>query len=103
MKTAVELFTSVPKLHNCAQAVIEGSGSPERVPEMAAFGGGRAPEGMCGALYAATQAVSEDKRQALIDDFLSEMPSTKCRELKEHGVPCVKCVEVGERLAKKYM
>ena len=50
---ALELFTAVPKMHNCAQAVAEGCGHPEMVAELASCGGGRAPEGLCGALHSA--------------------------------------------------
>ena len=50
---AFELFTAVPKLHNCAQAVADGMGRKDLVLELAACGGGRAPEGLCGALHSA--------------------------------------------------
>jgi len=100
MKTAAELFTAVPKLHNCAQAVCEGLGFPELVPQMAACGGGRAPLGRCGALHAAMTVAPEDKREQIRQAFLAEMPSETCRELKANGVPCLKCVETAERLAK---
>ena len=43
MNKAVELFTAVPKLHNCAQAVADGAGNRELACEMAACGGGKAP------------------------------------------------------------
>ena len=100
MKTAVELFSSVPKLHNCAQAVSEGLGFPELLTEMAACGGGRAPGGRCGALHAAMTVVPADQREHVRQAFLAEMPSELCRELKANGIPCLKCVETAERLAK---
>lgn len=102
MPKAIDLFTAVPKLHNCAQAVIEGAGHPDRVPEMAACGGGRAPGGTCGALYAAMQCVPEDRRAELQDAFRETMPSTLCRELKANGVPCVKCVSCAAELVERF-
>ena len=99
---ALEIYTSVPKRHNCAQAVIEGLGFPERVPEMAAFGGGRAPDGTCGALYAAMSALPEADREALACEFRAELGATRCRELKAAGVPCPSCVDCAARLAERH-
>jgi hypothetical protein len=42
MNNAVELFTAVPKLHNCAQAVAEGCGNKELAELMKTCGGGKA-------------------------------------------------------------
>ena len=39
---AVELFTAVPKQHNCAQAVVCGAGREDLKMAMATCGGGRA-------------------------------------------------------------
>ena len=44
--------------------------------------------------------VPADKREQVRLAFLAEMPSELCRELKASGVPCLKCVETAERLAK---
>ncbi|MBQ4328134.1 MAG: hypothetical protein IJC27_00250 [Lentisphaeria bacterium] len=48
MNNAVELFTAVPKLHNCAQAVAEGCGNKELAKEMSSCGGGKAPKAVAG-------------------------------------------------------
>ena len=57
MNKAFELFTAVPKLHNCAQAVAAGAGNETLAAAMQSCGGGRAPLGRCGALYAALEQI----------------------------------------------
>lgn len=98
MSKALDLFTAIPKLHNCAQAVAASKGaSAEEVAKCAAFGGGRAPEGLCGALYAAMLFAPEDKRQKIADDFQAALGETHCKALKAMGVPCTKCVETADK------
>ncbi len=53
MNRASELFSAVPHRHNCAQAVACGCGGEELYNELQSCGCGRAPGGVCGALYAA--------------------------------------------------
>ena len=53
MNRASELFSAVPHRHNCAQAVACGCGGEDLYNELQSCGGGRAPGGVCGALYAA--------------------------------------------------
>ncbi|MBO4344907.1 MAG: hypothetical protein J5833_04080 [Victivallales bacterium] len=101
MPTALELFTAVPRLHNCAQSVAAAKGgSKELMAQLATQNAGRAPDGLCGALYAALQFVPEDRRQGVIDAFGAELGETHCHALKKMGVPCTKCVETAERLAE---
>lgn len=99
---ALEFFTAVPRLHNCAQAVACGCGHCELKDQLASCGGGRAPEGVCGALYAAGLVVGEENREKVYQDFISENGSSLCRELKANSVPCPKCVETAAALAEKY-
>ena len=58
---AVELFTAVPKQHTCAQAVVCGAGREDLKMAMATCGGGRAPDGICGAVWGAAQLLPEEK------------------------------------------
>ena len=101
MTKAHALFTAVPKLHNCAQAVMEGcGGKPEQVAEMAACGAGRAPGGLCGALHAALilrpEAADEIKAA-----FQREVGALTCREIKTTvGTPCPVCVETAAKLVE---
>lgn len=102
MNKALELFTASPRLHNCAQAVVAGCGREDLNDEMKNFGGGRAPEGLCGAVFGAMACVGEDKKAQVKEEFEALLGSGKCRELKANGVPCTKCVETAANLAEKY-
>jgi hypothetical protein len=102
MNKATEIFSEVPRTHNCAQAVAAGTGHEELSAELAACGGGRAPGGMCGALYAALRVTPESAHEGIKKAFEAAVGSTLCRQIK--GVchtPCEKCVETAADLAEK--
>lgn len=100
---AVELFTAVPREHNCAQSVAAGSCREDLVAELSLCGGGRAPEGLCGALHAALLLVKEENKEAVKKEFASSAGALTCREIKgETKYPCVNCVELAAELVKKY-
>ena len=99
---ALELFTAVPKMHNCAQAVAEGCGHPEMVAELASCGGGRAPEGLCGALHSALLLVKPENREAVKKEFQAAAGALTCREIKSKAkFPCSECVRLGAMLVEK--
>ena len=103
MNHALEIFQVVPRTHNCAQAVAAGCGHLELVAELATCGGGRAPEGRCGALHAALLLAPEEHHEAIRNAFVKENGSEFCKELKGVlQVPCTKCVETAAALAEKY-
>ena len=88
--------------HNCAQAVIAGfkdkfSLKDELVANFAGYGGGKAPEGFCGALYA-VRHILKDKSAAVIEEcskaFVKAAGSNKCREIRSmKKLSCLGCVE----------
>jgi hypothetical protein len=101
MNTALELFQKTPREHNCAQAVAAGCGHPELAGELASCGGGRAPEGRCGALHAALLMLPPERREAARQAFIQANGSEFCKELKSvHRVPCTQCVAVAAGLAE---
>ena len=103
MNNALELFQRVPRTHNCAQAVADGCGHPELVGELASCGGGRAPEGRCGALHAALLITPSEHHEAIRNAFVKENGSEFCKDLKGTlHVPCTQCVETAAALAEKY-
>lgn len=104
MNKAIELFTAVPKLHNCAQAVAEGTGNKDLVGQMAVCGGGNAPQGRCGALHAALCLINPEKHANLIAEFVKHAGFETCREIKsaEKPFPCTDCVRVAAELVEKY-
>jgi len=104
-------FHIKPENLNCAQAILkafstEFNVSDEKIAEYKAHGGGRAPGGICGALFAAQQLLGEAEKEKLAAEFHHEFGTLDCLELKESGVPCVDFVafadkQVEERLKKK--
>ena len=103
MTKAHQLFTAVPKKHNCAQAVMDGcGGSPGQVAEMAACGGGRAPGGLCGALHAAL-LLRPDHVEEIKAAFARRVGVLTCRELKTVAhTPCPVCVETAAQLVETF-
>ena len=97
------------KRGNCAMAVAygyaRGTGKTELESTEAAqtfrgFGGGKAPEGYCGALYTA-KLMQPDHADAIEDFFKRGAKNcTKCKEIRPDGViPCNRCVALaGEAL-----
>ena len=79
--------------YNCAQKVAfaHGATQPE-IEGLSKMGGGRAPDGLCGALYSALQFSREDARQGVQDAFQDKLGAIHCRELKAKGVPCSQCI-----------
>ena len=103
MSKAMELFGLRPRQYNCAQAVACGCGDMDMKDDFAPYGGGRAPEGRCGALFAALALVPEANRAALAAEFAAELGAEKCGELKGMlHVPCERCVELSADLVEKY-
>lgn len=100
---ALELFTKVPREHNCAQAVAAGCGKEELVAELSSCGGGRAPEGFCGALYASLLLVKEENKEKVKAQFGETAGAVTCREIKgTHKYPCTECVRLAAELVEKY-
>lgn len=85
--------------YNCAQTVAAAAGRADLVNEMAQCGGGKAPEGLCGALYAAIQAAPEDKKNLIREKFNERLGAVTCSDLKNvRKVPCPLCVETAAKL-----
>ena len=104
MCKAVELFTAVPKLHNCAQAVAAGAGDEALAESMKVCGGGKAPLGRCGALHAALELTPAECHAQVISEFVALAGAETCREIKSAPLPypCAECVRTGAELVEKY-
>ena len=104
MNNALELFGAFPRKHNCAQAVACGLGADGLYDDLSSCGGGRAPGGMCGALYAAMQMVPEAERLRLQEEFAAALGAVDCAALKQQlNVPCVECVRIAAEAAERLM
>lgn len=95
IESAVNSFR---KPYSCAQTVLAAfsDGVPDEalMREMLANSGGRAPENMCGALYAAV-SLRPDKAEEIKKRFVAEAGSTRCQDLKlVHKTPCAQCVRI---------
>ncbi|MPN03394.1 hypothetical protein SDC9_150624 [bioreactor metagenome] len=100
---ALAIFTAVPRTHNCAQAVAAGFAREALVDTLHDCGGGRAPEGLCGALHAALLMAPEDRREELRKRFAAGAGSVYCRTLKQElKFPCAECVRLGAALAEEF-
>ena len=104
---ALKVFRQPPARLNCAQAVVhawrEFSGDTGiALAEAKPFGGGRAPDGICGALHAAC-LVAPDHTEALKQNFAARLGSFYCKELRAAKVhPCETCVGQATELLEHY-
>ena len=108
MKThALAIFHQPPADLNCAQAVLDAYQTVTgkhvaHVADFKPFGGGRAPENECGALYAACKA-APNSAGAIRAEFAKTAGSVHCRELKQQlRYPCVDCVGLAAKLLHQH-
>ena len=94
--------------YNCAQAVLKyfQPGYPvsqEMIDSYSAYGGGRAEDGLCGALYAAKTLLNDPKKTELLKkEFLKKSGSVKCREIMKHKkLPCADCVDLAAQIVNE--
>jgi len=109
MKThATAVFHRPPENFNCAQAVLDAfqsvtGRSVAPVADYKAHGGGRAPAGMCGALYAACQCAPE-AAEALRGAFVAKTGSPFCKEIKgAQRIRCAECVGTAAELLQQHL
>ncbi len=101
VETALATFRQPPYMYNCAQTICAAFGRQDLLEEMKNCGGGRAPEGTCGALYGAMQ-VAPERAEELRSAFCAANGATQCRQLKgENRVPCPVCVRTAAELLLK--
>lgn len=104
---ASETFRHPVYRHNCAQCIVYKwnklfENNAQFIEASQGYGVGRAPEGMCGALYAAINALPNHKDE-ILSDFKAKNGALTCKELKQElGVPCPTCVDVADELIEKY-
>lgn len=103
---ATDTFRNPDFGHNCAQAVAnkykELYKSDDIVKEYAPYVGGRAPGGLCGALFAAKEACPEYAEE-IEAEFVAACGAATCRGIKTGtGTPCPFCVDTGDKLVENY-
>jgi len=104
---ALKVFRQPPERLNCAQSVLHAwretfGDTTLAVADLKPFGAGRAPEGLCGALYAAC-LLAPNRAEELQAAFAARVGSLHCKEIraaKQHL--CAECVaHAAELLAGK--
>lgn len=97
-------FRNPPESYNCAQAVMALTGREEACGELRGCGGGNAPGGLCGALYAALLRTPAEHHDDVKKEFAAMANgATTCREVKTIGkFPCLDCVATATLLVRKY-
>ena len=102
---ALKVFRQPPDRLNCAQSVLYAwrevfGDTALTIADLKPAGAGRAPEGLCGAVYAACQ-LAPNRAEELKAAFAAGVGSLYCKEIraaKEHS--CAECVtEAAELLA----
>ncbi len=97
MKQASDYFHGEEN-YNCAQAVLACAGaSPELIEANKVNGGGRAPEGLCGALHAVRLLLNDEQKfRELCEEFARKTNGAlTCRQLKgEARLPCPACLNL---------
>jgi hypothetical protein len=94
---ALKVFRKDPERLNCAQSVLyawrEVSGDRSlALADLKPFGGGRAPDGICGALHTAC-VIAPERADALKQRFAARLGSLYCKELRAAKAhPCETCV-----------
>ena len=90
---AVGFYMQKPKQCNCAQAVAKVFERDDLVEPLKSCGGGKAPDGLCGALYAAMLLAGEERGEAIKEQFLKRINHLECKVIrKSKQVTCVDCV-----------
>ena len=91
--------------YNCAQAILkafqeEYAISQEMIDSYKINGGGRAENGLCGALFAAKTLLNDpSKTEVLEQAFTEKAGSCKCREIMIlKMLPCADCVDLAAQI-----
>ena len=102
-----EFFHRQPECYGCSQAVLLGfkeefNVTEKDIEEFGAWRGGRAPEGCCGALYAANVMLERRGLHPVTEEFCAVAGSDKCSEIKgDTKYPCIDCVRLADALVEK--
>jgi hypothetical protein len=92
---------------NCAESVVHGFQEECEIPvemikEFHSYGGGRAPDGVCGSFYAVTVLLEKmnasDKIEELNQYYIQEAGSVQCKEIRRiKKLDCRGCVEISAK------
>lgn len=95
--------------YNCAQAVLKAYQSNSGMSELTirsatVAGGGRAKDGVCGALYAAQIILGDPEAMKTVDQqFTALTGSNKCSDIKKSECGCREFVAHAAKLTEPYL
>ena len=90
--------------YNCAQAVLAAFDEEhEKLAGAQSYGGGRAPDGLCGALHSAKELLGEEKHARVEEKFSEAAGALHCREVRALGkMSCAECVAFAASKVEKH-
>ena len=92
------------KPYSCAQTIWAAFADTDdaTLAYMKEKSGGRAPDNMCGALFAAIKILPVEKRTQACAEFEQKAGSCKCLEIKsQRKTPCEDCVKFAAEILEK--
>lgn len=102
---AVSFFHTTVENYNCAQAIVKGRQNELLLSDndielhFRSKGGGRAKDGICGAIYSATQILDKESAQRVQAKAEKILGGRTCTELKdERCIPCTYIVDLIDKL-----
>lgn len=103
---AEDYFHKPPYNYNCAQTILkvyqkEFNISEELIEEFKANGGGRAENGICGALYSTLYLMKQTPKnlKTIQDKFIKQIGSPYCKTIKQTSPPpCLKCINIASKI-----
>ena len=104
---AADYFHVAPEKLNCAQSILKAfqsqlNISEETIAKFQKHGGGRAPEGICGALFAADYLLKQQGKNSIHKTFNQKAGAVTCIELKRNKkIPCEMCVKIADKLLEE--
>jgi hypothetical protein len=102
--TSEHFYHAQPENLNCAQSILKGfqqelNVSQEKIDSFRALGGGRAPEGLCGALFSADALLAEQGKPSIRKEFAEKVGEITCRGIKTGTkTSCSRCVQIADEL-----
>jgi len=99
-------FHVQPENLNCAQAILKGfqkefAVTDQEIEEYRAWGGGRAQDGICGALFSAERLLAQAGKPSITEEFNARAGDIRCREIKAIKFSCIDCVRLADELIEK--
>ena len=100
---ADNFFRAEPEKLNCAQCILKGfqtqlNIADSMISEFRKYGGGRSPEGICGALYAADYLLKQQDKNSIQEEFRKKAGAIMCHELKKTKELCQWRVRISDEL-----